>query len=188
MSLAVKPSTPSPLGSGSRSARRSRARPPSIRTDRRRFDRSCSSWATRPGRRVNSCRSAAGQRPDRAQTLIDLGLLHPVPERLRVQAKITSALACRSPSSGPTQPRRPGTLRCTSMDAPLGTLPSWPDDQCRVSVKTGELHRMWTRSPSLQLFGHKSSLFRLFRFIANQPTLTLWWEYARSNLLQCLLE
>ena len=35
--------------------------------------------------------------------------------------------------------RRPGTLRCTSMDAPLGTLPSWPDDQCRVAVKTGEL-------------------------------------------------
>jgi len=35
---------------------------------------------------------SGGQRPHRAQAPVDLGLLHPVPQRLRVHPEITSAL------------------------------------------------------------------------------------------------
>lgn len=92
------------------------------------IDRSCSSSSTRRRSLVNSSRSTDVNAP-----------------------------AGPSLSSRPTQPHRPGTFRCTSMDVPLGTLPSWPGGQSGVSVKVGELHPAATGKrllmPVLSLLG-----------------------------------
>src|SRR5664280_899830 len=61
------------------------------------------------------------------------------------------------------------------MDVPLGTLPSWPDSQCRVSVKPGEL-----QTAEILLLRHQLAVVQ--RQVDSRPKIT-WADRALIAVL-----